>query len=403
MITESNWMKLVSLIAGIALMVGISIEVLTGDHRTYSEWYLWLQFIVCVVFIIDFLGEISSRRKSKRHYFINVLFLLISIPYLNILHWSGVAMGHDLAGAVMALTLIRAFVAMVVVVKWMIESRVSRIFGAYIFTVVCFTYLAALMFYDYEVLVNDKLHGFGNALWWAWMNVTTVGAEIFPVTAIGKVFCIMLPSLGMMFFPIFTTYVLQEYTHKKRGRSVDRSLFLVLPRGGRSACRGLFFCPLPEKVADFAQEQLLFGRCGFGSRNGVSFLYQFVHQLDHQEDAQGQDREVDALLDEGAVVPVDRVGRRFGNDSAAASDHLANALHGSGGYVADFRDVDAQVREVGVAEQGADRGIRMSLTSDDTILPNAPPMMTPTAMSITLPLRANSLNSLKNAMIRTLF
>ena len=214
MITESNWMKLVSLIAGIALMVGISIEVLTGDHRTYSEGYLWLQFIVCVVFIIDFLGEISSRRKSKRHYFINVLFLLISIPYLNILHWCGVTMGHDLAGAVMALTLIRAFVAMVVVVKWMIESRVSRIFGAYIFTVVCFTYLAALMFYDYEVLVNDKLHGFGNALWWAWMNVTTVGAAIFPVTAVGKVLAVLLPGLGMMFFPIFTIYVTDIYTAK---------------------------------------------------------------------------------------------------------------------------------------------------------------------------------------------
>ena len=41
------------------------------------------------------------------------------------------------------------------------------------------------------------------------------GAEIFPVTAVGKVFCVLLPSLGMMFFPIFTTYVLQEYTHKK--------------------------------------------------------------------------------------------------------------------------------------------------------------------------------------------
>ncbi len=221
MITESNWMKLVSLIAGIALMVGISIEVLTGDHRTYSEWYLWLQFIVCVVFIIDFLGEISSRRKSKRHYFINVLFLLISIPYLNILHWSGVAMGHDLAGAVMALTLIRAFVAMVVVVKWMIESRVSRIFGAYIFTVVCFTYLAALMFYDYEVLVNDKLHGFGNALWWAWMKVTTVGAAIFPVTAVGKVLAVLLPGLGMMFFPIFTIYVTDIYTAKSADKKKE--------------------------------------------------------------------------------------------------------------------------------------------------------------------------------------
>lgn len=105
---------------------------------------------------------------------------------------------------------------MVIIVRWLVsENRMRRLFFAYIFTVVIFTYISGLVFYDYEVLVNPKLHGFGNALWWAWMNVTTVGAEIFPVTAVGKVFCVLLPSLGMMFFPIFTTYVLQEYTHKK--------------------------------------------------------------------------------------------------------------------------------------------------------------------------------------------
>ena len=75
------------------------------------------------------------------------------------------------------------------------------------------------MFYDYELGVNDKLHGFGNALWWAWMNVTTVGAAIFPVTAVGKVLAVLLPALGMMFFPIFTIYVTNMYDikHPKQG------------------------------------------------------------------------------------------------------------------------------------------------------------------------------------------
>src|SRR5438309_10479867 len=39
-------------------------------------------------------------------------------------------------------------------------------------------------------------------------------------------------------------------------------------------------------------------------------------------------------------------------------------------------------------------GMMMSLTIEVTILPNAPPMMMPTAMSTTLPRIANSLNSL---------
>ena len=63
--------------------------------------------------------------------------------------------------------------------------------------------------------VNAKLTSFGDALWWAWMNVTTVGAEIFPITTVGKVVCVILPVVGMMFFPIFTVYISEYYNKKK--------------------------------------------------------------------------------------------------------------------------------------------------------------------------------------------
>ena len=82
-------------------------------------------------------------------------------------------------------------------------------------SVLVFTYLASLVFYDYEILVNPRLTDYGDALWWAWMNVTTVGAAIFPVTAVGKVVCVLLPIVGMIFFPIFTVYISQYYTGKK--------------------------------------------------------------------------------------------------------------------------------------------------------------------------------------------
>lgn len=212
-------MRMINLIAGVALLVGVSIEVLTGNHHTYSEWYMWLQLVVCIIFIVDFTSALTVRDASSRYYMLNLLFLIISIPYLNILDWLDFMPSRGVAVVVAALPLLRSFVAMGVVVQWFINGKASRLFGAYVFTVVCFTYLAALMFYDYELGVNDKLHGFGNALWWAWMNVTTVGAAIFPVTAVGKVLAVLLPALGMMFFPIFTIYVTNMYDikHPKQG------------------------------------------------------------------------------------------------------------------------------------------------------------------------------------------
>lgn len=207
----------IKVVAGLALLAALSWEIIAGDHIHMSGTYLTIQFVVCLIFLCDFFVRWAAAERRTRFFWHNLLFLLLSVPYLNILAWSGVRMTHDWAILVGLVPLLRAFLAMVIIVRWLVRgNKMRRIFFAYIFTVVVFTYISALVFYDYEVLVNPKLHGFGNALWWAWMNVTTVGAEIFPVTAIGKVFCVMLPSLGMMFFPIFTTYVLQEYAPDKK-------------------------------------------------------------------------------------------------------------------------------------------------------------------------------------------
>ena len=201
------------LAAGATLLVALSWEILAGDHTLLSPTYLTIQLLVCAVFLCDFFVRLWLSERRGRFFVRHLFYLLISIPYLTLLSWTGIRMTHDWGILVGLIPLLRAFLAMFIIVQWMVrgKNRMRWLFAAYIFTVVVFTYISALIFYDYEVLVNPKLQGFGNALWWAWMNVTTVGAAIFPVTAVGKVVCVLLPSLGMMFFPIFTTYILQEY------------------------------------------------------------------------------------------------------------------------------------------------------------------------------------------------
>lgn len=58
-----------------------------------------------------------------------------------------------------------------------------------------------------EHKVNPLVTGYGDALWWAFMDVTTVGSNIIAVTATGRVLSVLLAALGMMMFPIFTVYV----------------------------------------------------------------------------------------------------------------------------------------------------------------------------------------------------
>lgn len=200
--------------ASVILIAGLSVEIMEGDHLVFSGWYMNMQLIVCLVFMTASVLFATGSPHSYGRIAAGILFFLISIPYLNVIGWCGIELSPSLGRAVGLIPVLRSLFAMFIIVDWLVSGRTSRLMASYTVTLLLFTYISALVFYDCEIGVNPRLDNFGDALWWAWMNVTTVGAEIFPVTATGKVACVLLPMLGMMFFPIFTVYVSQLYTSK---------------------------------------------------------------------------------------------------------------------------------------------------------------------------------------------
>ena len=211
----ANVLNTVSLAASVVLLISISVEVADRADDLLSERYRVLQLVVCSIFFVTAIFRLLIPEYRRRHWFRDTLFALASIPYINILEWSGVELHGRYERVVAFAPVVISVMATVIILEWLIDGRKRRLMAAYILTVIMFTYISALLFYDCEMGVNSRLNSFGDALWWAWMNVTTVGAEIFPVTAIGKVICVVLPVVGMMFFPIFTVYISDYYDRKR--------------------------------------------------------------------------------------------------------------------------------------------------------------------------------------------
>ena len=206
-----------TLVASIVLLGAISIEVTQGDRTQFSAWYRALHLGVCCIFFAAAVVRLSIGEYRRRHWLRDTLFALACIPYINIAAWLGIALPHGLLRLVAFAPILISLLATTIIIEWLIEGRTKRLMAAYTLTVLLFTYIAALIFYDYEIGRNESLHTFGDALWWAWLNVTTVGAPIVAVTTIGKVVGIVLPVVGMMFFPIFTVYVADYYKGGKGG------------------------------------------------------------------------------------------------------------------------------------------------------------------------------------------
>lgn len=202
-------LHLIRLLAGVVLLVAFSWEILVGPSHRLSEGYMRLQLVVCLLFLLDFVVSWAFAPSRKGYFVRHLCYLLLSIPWLNLIAWSGVVLSRPwqvVAGMMPVWLLV---LATYFLIEWLNSIAIERIFYTYLAATLLATYLSALIFFEVEG-GSGALQHFGDALWWAGQNLTTLGAAIQPVTAIGKLLSVLLPLLGMLFLPIFTTYIINH-------------------------------------------------------------------------------------------------------------------------------------------------------------------------------------------------
>lgn len=186
------------------------------EAKDFQKWQFW----ICMVFVFDFFVELILAKKKWHYIWTHLLFLIVSIPYQAIIYRYGVPHGwqisQELAYIVRYMPLIRGGYALAIVVSWFTANKATGLFFTYIILLVSTVYFASLTFYLFEFGVNPGVKTYADALWWAAMDVTTVGSNIVAVTGVGRVLSVVLAALGMMMFPIFTVYVTNLVTQRNK-------------------------------------------------------------------------------------------------------------------------------------------------------------------------------------------
>ena len=138
---------------------------------------------------------------------IRFIFFLVSIPYLNIFSYLNLNFSSETYYFLRFIPLVRSGYALAIVVGWLSYNKISSLFISYVTMLMATVYFSSLIFFVLEHAVNPMVTRYTDALWWAFMDVTTVGSNIYAVTVTGKILSVVLAALGMMMFPIFTVYV----------------------------------------------------------------------------------------------------------------------------------------------------------------------------------------------------
>lgn len=216
------------------LIVFISWDTYKGEDFLKNSFYMKYQFAVCIVFLIEYFYRFSISKHKIRFLFLALPFLLISIPYLNIITTYGVLVNHDMIYLhlfgdhyvnidhkilyyIRFIPLTRALVALAMFVTYMTKDLATTVFASYVLFLVPVVYMSGLIFYIAEKDINSAVKNFWYAMWWAGMDVTTIGCYINPQTYIGMALGFILSLLGIIMFPIFTVYfgnIIQKYSQK---------------------------------------------------------------------------------------------------------------------------------------------------------------------------------------------
>ena len=176
-------LHVIILILSLFLVISISVDTFKGIPFYEQSVYMKVQLWICALFLADFVLEWFLAEKKGHYVATHFIFLLVAIPYQNIIAY------------------------MAIVVGWLTYNRASGLFVSYLTMLLATVYFSSLAFYVMEHGPNPLVKGYGDALWWAFMDVTTVGSNIIAVTPTGRVLSVLLAALGMMMFPIFTVYV----------------------------------------------------------------------------------------------------------------------------------------------------------------------------------------------------
>lgn len=207
----ARWFNIIVLICSLVIFLVLSIEVLEGSSYIPNNWYLRIQLIICIIFLLDFIYLFIISNNRKKYLLRNFLFLIVSIPYINITHWVNIPVDPFYQILLKAIVLIRGGYGLVIMITWFNQSKISNLLYSYIAILLGCTYFGSLAFYTLEKATNPGIKDFSDSIWWACMDVTTVGCSIEPTTPEGRILAVVLAILGMSMFPILTAYITNKF------------------------------------------------------------------------------------------------------------------------------------------------------------------------------------------------
>lgn len=182
------------ILSGLAILsAGLLVFELTAELMPQQTRLLYtVDFAVALLFLLDFVYELSSAKNKQKYFRQNWYLLIASIPITG-----GVYQALRSVQLVRLLRVVRLYARVKALSEKTetISTHSSRYIFVTLFAVIVI-FVGAVSFYQFENPVNSNVQTLFDAVWWATVTSTSVGyGDITPLTNQGR-----LVAMGLMFF-----------------------------------------------------------------------------------------------------------------------------------------------------------------------------------------------------------
>ena len=194
------------------VLIALFIELAYDLPEDIKETLKFFDTVICGFFLVDFLKQLRNAKKKWQYMKWGWIDLLSSIPMLDMFRY-----GRALR-LIKILRLLRAARSVRVILLCAFENRAKSAFS-FVATVsiilVIFGSISALLFE--KGMDGSNIHNAQDAIWWAFVTITTVGyGDFYPVTWEGRVVAMILMTAGVGLFGTFTGFVANWLTEDSK-------------------------------------------------------------------------------------------------------------------------------------------------------------------------------------------
>lgn len=157
---------------------------------------------ICVVFFVEFCVRLYQAEDKLRFMRWGWIDLISSVPMLDFLR------AGRLLRLIRLLRVVRAFRSIHSLFDYVFRNRAKGALTSASITAILLVIFSAIAILQVEKDPNSNIKTAEDALWWAYVTITTVGyGDKFPVTTEGRIIAAMLMTAGVGLFGTFTAYV----------------------------------------------------------------------------------------------------------------------------------------------------------------------------------------------------